>query len=188
MPLFRASLLKCVCGLALLVLDICMATAQTPAVREYQIKAVFLFNFTQFVEWPASSFPTDHSPFVIGIIGKDPFGSYLKEVVSGEKTNGHPIVVEHYANSTEIGLCHILFISVSEEKNLGQIIAKLKGQNVLLVSDSPDFLNQGGMIRFLTKNNRIQLQINLSTAKMTNLMISSKLLKLADTISSPQSQ
>lgn len=49
---------------------------------EYQVKAVFLFNFAQFVTWPSQ--PAD-APLVIGILGDDPFGSYLDETVRGEK-------------------------------------------------------------------------------------------------------
>src|SRR5258708_35454074 len=73
-------------------------TAQTPISREYQLKAVFIFNFTQFVEWPASSFPTDQAPIVIGILGKNPFGGYLGEIVSGEKVDGHTVSGQYYIN------------------------------------------------------------------------------------------
>ena len=156
-----------------------VSLAQTPANREYQIKAVFLFNFTQFVEWPASAFSSAQAPMVIGILGKDPFGSYLTEIVSGEQVNGRPLIIQHFNNTEEIKSCHILFINL-EQANLQDELLKLKGKNILTVSDSPNFLLQGGMIRFFTKNNKMQFQINLDATKEANLVISSKLLRLAE--------
>jgi hypothetical protein len=154
--------------------------AQTPPNREYQLKAVFLYNFTQFVEWPTNSFTSDQSPMIIGILGTDPFGSYLEETIAGEKINGHPLRIQHYNTVEEIGACQVLFINVADKVKREQIIAKLKGRNILTVSDSPDFLLQGGMIRFFTRQDKIKLQVNLEEAKTANLVISSKLLRLVE--------
>jgi len=155
-------------------------SAQTTVVPEYRLKAVFLYNFTQFVEWPTNSFSSDNAPMVIGILGTDPFGSYLEETVAGEKINGHPLLVQHFNTIGEVGACQILFINVADTKEREQIIATLKGRNILTVSDAPDFLHQGGMIRFFTKQDKIKLQVNLAVTKTANLVISSKLLRLVE--------
>ena len=60
-------------------------SAQTTPSPEYQVKAVFLFNFAQFVDWPSKAFPEPQTPLVIGVVGEDPFGPYLDETVRGEK-------------------------------------------------------------------------------------------------------
>lgn len=156
-----------------------LLSAQTP-VPEYQVKAVFLFNFTLFVEWDSASFDSEQAPFVIGIVGENPFNSYLEDVVKGEKVNGHPVVVNQYKNIKEITTCHILFINKAEINYPGNNLLSLKGKNILTVSDSPDFLPQGGMLRFYTKNNKVRFQINLDAAKAAKLDISSKLLRLAE--------
>lgn len=155
-------------------------SAQIPSNREYQIKAIFLFNFTQFVEWPTTSFSSDQEPLVIGILGKDPFGTYMKETIEGEKINGRQLIVQHYNNVAEIKTCHIVFINIEKANNLSEVILSLKGRNILTVGDSNGFLQHGGMVRFFTKNNKIQLQINPEAAKAANLIISSKLLRLAE--------
>ena len=152
--------------------------SQTPA-REYQIKAVLLFNFTQFVEWPAAT-PAAQEPLVIGVLGQNPFGAYLKDIVAGEKVNGHELIVQYYGSVEEIKSCHILFINMSETNKMEQISEKLKSQHVLTVSDGASFMRQGGMVRFITKNNKTQLQINLNATKAAQLIISSKLLRLAE--------
>src|SRR6266700_7057796 len=78
-------------GLALFGSGPATVSAQTVISDENQIKAVFLFNFAQFVEWPARAFPGKEAPLVIGILGEDPFGNYLDELVSGEKIGERPL-------------------------------------------------------------------------------------------------
>jgi len=155
--------------------------AQNPSL-EYQLKAVFLFNFTQFVDWPAGSFADDKSPLVIGVIGENPFGNYLEEAVSGETKNGHPVIVEYYQDEEAAKSCHMLFINLPESDKRKQVIEKIKEEPVLTVSDASDFSVQGGLVRFVKKNNRIKLQINLEACKELGLIPSSKLLQLADII------
>jgi hypothetical protein len=148
--------------------------------RENQVKAVFLFNFSQFVELPPGAFPEANTPFVIGILQEDPFGSYLDETIEGEFINGHPLTVKRFRNVDEIKQCHILYIRESKADGLKGIFSKLKGRNILTVGDAPKFAELGGMIRFFTESNKIKLQINLGAVKAADLTISSKLLRLAE--------
>jgi len=153
-----------------------------PVSQEYQVKAAFLYNFSQFIEWPASVLPGTQSPLVIGVLGEDPFGGYLDELVRGERVSNHPLVVRRFRQVGEIQTCHILFVSQSETKQLDQIFAYLKGRNILTVGDAENFAIRGGMIRFITENNRIRFKINLAAARAANLTISSKLLRAAEII------
>jgi hypothetical protein len=155
-------------------------SAQPEPPGEYQLKAVFLFNFAQFVEWPPQAFADAQTPLVIGVLGRDPFGAYLDETVRDEKVNGRSLTVQRYRRVEEIGACHILFISRSEADRLGQILASLKDRNILTVGDADGFTERGGMIRFVIENNKIRLRINLNAAKAARLTISSKLLRPAE--------
>ena len=167
---------------ALLLLGGLNLAAQTEISKEYQIKAVFLFNFSQFVKWPAEAFPEAQTPLVIGVLGEDPFGAYLDEIVRGEKVNNHPLIVQRYQRVEEIKTCHILFVSQSETKQLEQIFTNLKGRNILTVGEVEGFSQRGGMIRFVTEKNKIRFRVNLEATKAANLTISSKLLKPAEII------
>src|SRR5207247_1541681 len=111
------------------------SSAQTAPTKEYQVKAVFLFNFAQFVEWPTNAFPEARTPLVIGVLGDDPFGPFLDATVRGETVNGHPLAIQRYRSVDEIKECHILFISQSESTRLEDILARLKGRNILTVGD-----------------------------------------------------
>ena len=157
--------------------------AQSAPTPEYRLKAVFLFNFAQFVEWPASAFPEADTPLVIGVLGDDPFGAYLDETVRGERVNDRPLTVRRYRRVEEIGACHILFISRPEQGHLDQLLDSLKGRSVLTVSDAERFASHGGMIGFATERNRIRLRVNLEAARAANLTISSKLLRPAQIVS-----
>lgn len=169
------AVLVCLAGATLL-------PANPASPSEYQIKSVFLFNFAQFVEWPSSSFTEPREPLVIGILGEDPFGSYLDETVQGETTHDRPLVVRRFRLVEDIKNCHILFISQSEEARVEKILASLKGRRILTVGDCDAFAQRGGMIRLVTENNKIRLQINLDSVKAEDITISSKLLRPAEIV------
>jgi YfiR/HmsC-like len=155
-------------------------SAQTAVSAEYQVKAVFLFNFARFVDWPVKAFPDTNAPFVIGVLGDDPFGSYLDETVRGERVNGHPLTVQRYRRASEIKACQVLFIGRSESDRLDQILGSLRGRSILTVGETDDFATHGGMIRLATEKNKVRMYINRDAAKAANLKISSKLLQVAE--------
>ena len=155
---------------------------QSAPSREYQIKAVFLFNFTQFVNWPPTAFPEDTTSLVIGVLGDDPFGSYLDDIVRGEQVNSRRLTVKRYRRPEDARACQVLFISRSENKNLDKTLAELKGTEVLTVSDADAFAAQGGMIQLATEGGKIRLKINVEAARASSLTISSKLLRSAEIV------
>ncbi len=153
--------------------------SQTSPLPEYKIKAVFLFNFTQFVEWPGDAFNSNNDPFIIGILGTDPFGSYIDQAVAGEKVGTHPITVVRYRSVNEINNCRLLFINIADDDDLRSVLSSLNNRGVLTVSDMKGFAASGGVIGFITQNNKLRLQINISAAKAEGLNVSSKLLSVS---------
>jgi hypothetical protein len=145
--------------------------------REFQIKAVYLFNFAQFVDWPKAAFADAHSPLIVAILGDDPFGTALDETIRGEKLNGRNLAVIRTNRVEDILACHILFISRSESGRLEDILSTLKGRSILTVSDIEGFTHRGGMIQFITENKKVRLRINNGAARSAGLTISSKLLR-----------
>jgi len=170
-------------ALALLLIAGGLWGAAAP-VSEYRLKAVFLFNFAQFVEWPPAALPGDNAPFVIGVLGKDPFGGDLDEVVRGEAVDRHPLAIARYRDVTEARNCQILFIAASELGHLDAILAALRGRSILTVSDAEGPPLRGVMIGLIRQDNRIRLRIDLEAARLGNLTISSKLLRPAEIVGS----
>ncbi len=153
--------------------------AQTPH-SEYKIKAVFLYNFTRFIDWPNSAFTSREEPFKIGIVGTDPFGEYLEEAVRNEKVGGRPIVIERYKNVKEIKDCQLLYIHSKDQREIKNIINFVQSKNILTVCDNPEFMKWGGMIRIYSDDNKIRMQINDSAARSVNIKVSAKLLNVAE--------
>jgi hypothetical protein len=184
--LMRGSRLGIVSWVVALAAATAPAPAQAPAqasvAPEYQVKAVFLFNFAQFVEWPPSAFPDSAAPLVLCVLGEDPFGPYLDETVRGETVQAHPLAVQRSQRVEEIRNCHILFVGRQEQERLEEILDTLKGRPTLTVSDADGFAGRGGMIRFMIDRNRIRLRINLEAARAANLTLSSKLLRPAQIV------
>lgn len=156
--------------------------AQPASSDEYQLKAVFLYNFAHFTEWPPNALTDSNSPLVIGILGDDPFSGNLDDLVRGEKVNGHPLIVQRYQQVEDIKACHVLFVSRSEMKHLERIFTTLKNRSVLTVGDADGFAKRGGMIRFVNENNKIRFRVNVEAARAANLTISSKLLRAAEIV------
>ncbi len=119
---------------------------------------------------------------VIGVLGENPFGNYLEEIVRGEKVKNRPLIVQRYRRVDEVKTCHVFFVGRSEADRLGQILASLKGRSILTVGETENFAQRGGMIRFASEKNNIRMRINLDAAKAAGLTISSKLLRSADIV------
>jgi uncharacterized protein DUF4154 len=181
-PVFHSNLLKKACySLFFLIFAGYFLYGQNKTATEYQVKAVFLYNFTQFIEWPQSAFDNPDDPFIIGIIGDDPFGSYLDETVAGEKFGTHPIEVQRYNDVKDVNYCHILYINTGDAESAKKILTMVSDKSILTVSDDPGFYKWGGIVRFFTENNKIRLQINVELSRAAELNISSKLLSVAKT-------
>jgi hypothetical protein len=152
--------------------------APAPRPLEYEVKAAFLFNFAKFVEWPPESF-REHDALAICVFGEDPFGGILESTVAGEKLGGRPLQVRQVERASELKSCQIVFISQSERERVPEILAGLRGANVLTVGENGRFAEQGGMVRFFLEANRVRFEINLDALERTRLLVSSKLLRVA---------
>lgn len=161
----------------------CLPTAPAEVSREPQLKAICVVRFAQFVEWPAAAFANPASPIVIGILGEDPFGGNLEAAVRQVgPVRSRPFAVEHYRQVEEIRSCHILFVSASEDARLEKILPVLGGRSILTVGETDGFASRGGMIRFLTVENKLRFRVNLAQARSEGLQLSSKLLQWAEVI------
>lgn len=155
-----------------------MAAAQAAVSREYQLKAVFLYNFAQFVEWPAAAFTSEDAPLAICVLGADPFGAALAEAVKGEAVGGRPLVARHVQDVAEVDGCQMLFISRSESGQVGAILAQLQPRPILTVSEIDGFAGQGGSINFYLEQNKVRFEINPDAAQQLGIRLNAQLLSL----------
>jgi hypothetical protein len=162
---------------------------------EYLIKAGFIYNFANLVQWPSSSFAQSDSPIVIVILGEDHFGNTLDRALDGKKVNSRPFVIKRAKTVTELQRtlgpqkdCQILYVSSSEMPHLGEAIQMLKGVPVLTIGETPGFAKDGGIINLILEDNKVRFEVNVRAAKDADLNISSRLLALARIVQSPESR
>jgi|SRR5665213_555845 len=144
---------------------------------EYRVKAAFLLNFTKFIEWPTYAFANDAAPISICIVGEDPFGRVLDEVVNGETVNSRRLIVRRIRQTPIEGACHVLFFD-RMEKDTADLLANLK-PGVLTVGQGDAFIRGGGVIAFVIENRRVRFDIDQSAAAKAELKMNAKLLNVA---------
>jgi hypothetical protein len=158
------------------------ADSRARRTAEYDLKGAFLFNFTQFVDWPSDAFAARDSPFTIAIVGDDPFGLGLDEMVANELAHDRKIVVRRYKAVEELDDCQLLFVGISEPGPLGHALSVVAHRRVLTVGETRAFTARSGMITFELSQRRLRLKINVAEARAAGLTISSKLLRQAEIV------
>jgi hypothetical protein len=144
---------------------------------EYRVKAAFLLNFTKFIEWPVAAFAAQDSPIDICIMGEDPFGGALDEIVAGEVVNGRRVAIQRIKHVPLPKTCAVLFAG-RPERDVAKLLLGL-GPGVLTVGEGEGFLRDGGMIAFVIENRRVRFEVNRTAAEKGGIKLSSRLLNVA---------
>lgn len=170
------------CLALLLLLAAAPSWAGAKLTHEYDLKATFLFHFAQFVQWPPEALPEKNTPLTIGILGEDPFGKSLDEIVANESVGGHKLRVRRFQRVSQADSCHILFISSSEMGRMGEVLSHVNRRSILTVGETKDFAQRSGIIGFIVAEKRLRLAVNLAAANAARLTISSKLLRQSEIV------
>jgi len=148
---------------------------------EYQVKAAFLYNFAKFIDWPPTAFLRPDDPFTICLAG-DPFAGALDKVIQGEVLNGRKLSIRRMTAADSAAGCQIVYVAPMQERRYAETNAVPLNSPILTVGETEDFINNGGMIRFIQTGHRIQFQINADAVSRTSLKVSSRLLRLAEIV------
>ena len=149
--------------------------------KEYALKAAFLYNFGNFVTWPAGDGEQDE-PFVIAIVGEDPFGPFIDRALGGKTIRGREVRIRRIAGTDGLDGCRVLFIAGLSTSEMEELLDELSGRPVLTVGETERFAHAGGMIGFHVKGGKIRLQINRAATERSGLRLSSKLLSLSELV------
>lgn len=156
--------------------------AAAQAVARHELEAAFVYNFTKFVEWPAESFSPSDPRFHVCLVGEDPFGGVLDQLVEGETVKGRPIVVTRHRRARDARWCQILVLPGSEAPESLAAVPGVREGLVLTVGSSEEFLAAGGLVRFRVRGGRLRLEVNDPARERSRLRMSSKLLQLSDLV------
>jgi hypothetical protein len=157
------------------------ASQQRP-IDEYQLKAAFLYNFARFIEWPPEAFENPSQTFVFCVLGEDPFGRALDEVLDGRKIDGRALTVRRISDAHRAKGCQILFVSSSEPKSVLADLAGIGESGLLTVGESDTAAAERMIIDFTLENGKIRFVINAAGAEREKLRFSSRLLSLATVV------
>ena len=159
--------------------SVCSPAAPAQPEDENRVKAAFLLRFAQFVEWPRDAFPQPSTPLVIGIIGAPAIASELAQMAAGRAAQDRPVVVRALKGNDDPGQIHMLFFGAEEKARLAQHVGVTRRSPVLVVTESPNALDQGSMINFVVLERRVRFEIALEAAEKAGLVLSSRLLAVA---------
>ena len=152
------------------------------AATESDVKAAYIYNFLQLVDWPARESGATAGPIKICVIGGLQLGEALSGL-SGRQAGGRPIEVSSSSAAGDgLAACHVVVAGPGAQDALPIIFEKLKGADVLTVGDIPRFARKGGIIGFMTENGRVKIEINIHTARRAGLKISGRLMEVARVI------
>lgn len=167
-----------IAAVVMAALLVCLTSAGAPGSLEYAVKATYLLKFTRFIVWPQAALGTGES-FNICILGSDPFGGTLNQVVAGEEVAGRKIEIQRMDREPAPGVCQVLYIGAHEER---PHFTGEPGRAVLTIGEGSDFARNGGMIGFVIENRRVTFDINWRAAETSGLKLSSGLLTVARTV------
>jgi|SRR4051812_15311798 hypothetical protein len=151
------------------------------AEAEYDVKAAYLLRFTKFVQWPRTAFASDDAPFVIGIVGRDPFEGGFERFIEGNTSGTRRLEVRHVNahDTSALRECQMIFVGLPDHRRLGDILSELQGRPVLVVGEAEGFASAGGMVGFASREKRVGIEVNSAAARSARLKISSQLLSIA---------
>ncbi len=138
-------------------------------------KALFMYNFTKNVEWPADMRQGD---FIIAVLGDSPVISELQKAAENKKVGQQNIVIKKIDNIGSIDKCHILYVPANKSNDLSSVLAKVDNKPVLLVTDKDGLAQQGACINYVVIGGKLNFEINKSRFQKQGLQMSSSLANL----------
>jgi hypothetical protein len=156
------------------------ATGQS--VSDSQVKAAYLYGFAKFVEWPAQKFASPSTPILFCVASDPSFESELNRIVKGKAISGRTLSVISAEESEQARNCHVLFLNSMHSRQTRHLLEAVRGAGVLTVGETDDFAQEGGMIRFILKDERVQFEVNHKAANQEGVLISARLLSVAKKI------
>lgn len=149
------------------------------ATKEQAVKAGFVYNVTKYVIWP--NHVSNDEQFNLCVFGDAKLGGSLKSL-QGKLVANKPLVLRRWVKSDSLESCHMVFVSQDNTKEMKTLLQRINTFPVLTISDSPHFIDNGGMVGLIRDGTRVGLEVDLKAVRASGLNMSAQLLKLAKTV------
>ena len=177
----RRSITKRLILLAALLFGL-RAEAQAP-MDESQVKAMFVYNFLKFVEWPSESIRTK-DPFVVLIIGEGSTADATERFLESKTIGARPLVVRRVSWDQSLAGGRAAFVVERDAKKLHRVLDAAAAAGVLTIGEGESFTTRGGVIGLLVEDRKVRFDVDTSAAQKAGLRVSSKLLALTRVVHS----
>jgi hypothetical protein len=160
--------------IALLITGAGFGFSQVSSVSKAQ--ALFIYNFSRLIQWPATSSGGD---FVIGVVGDNEIYNSLVSYVANKKVGSQSIIVKKFDDPQSVPRCHIVFVGDGKVSRLNELISKLQGTNSLIITERKGMINSGSAIDFFMDEDKLKFVMNADNAEKYNLIVSKALQDMA---------
>ncbi|MCC5919341.1 MAG: YfiR family protein [Cyclobacteriaceae bacterium] len=149
--------------------------AKIAQAQDYKYHALFMYNFTKYIQWPANY---QSGEFVIAVLGNSPIEPDLNRLANNKMVGSQKITVVTYNDVSEIKKCHMIFIPSNQSRSLDNVTAALQNTPTLIITEKPGLAKRGSGINFILKDGKWKLELNRENLASRNLKVSSELLKM----------
>ncbi len=163
---------RSICAMLLM----CFFSFQSEKINEQTAKALFVYNFTKYIEWPVEK---REAKFIIGIYGHSDILSELMNFTYGKMVDNKPIEVQLIKSEEHISSCNILYVPQSYSTEVKEIAEKTKNKGVLIITEKNGDCTKGSSINIIKKNNKLAFELSENSIKQSGLKVSEQLLNLA---------
>jgi hypothetical protein len=143
---------------------------------DYRFHSIFIYNFTKYIQWPATQQSGD---FVIAVVGNSPIIEELNKITANKTVGNQRIVVKKFKSASEIEDCHILFVPGAGSSNFDSVQEKLKGKSTLVITEKSGLSQKGSGINFILLENKWKFELNESATQSAGLKVSRELSQMA---------
>ena len=157
--------------------------AQAPT-GESQVKAMFVYNFLKFVEWPPNASLGATDPFVVVIIGEGATADATARFLESKSIGERPLLVVRNRSDQSLEGARAAFVAERDAKKLHRVLDAAAAAGVLTIGEGEDFTTHGGVIGLLVQDRKVRFDVDTSAAQTAGLRVSSKLLTLTRAIRS----
>jgi hypothetical protein len=155
---------------------------------ESQVKAMFVYNFLKFVEWPVDAPLGAKEPIIVVIIGEGATADATRRFLESKAVGERPVVVRRARWDQSLTGVRAAFVVERDAKKLHHIFDAAAEAGVLTIGEGEGFATKGGVIRLLVEDRKVRFDIDTTAAQLAGLRISSKLLALTRAVRSPGAQ
>lgn len=149
--------------------------------REYGVKAGFVYNFLGFVTWPSELLPPE-TPWRIGIVDDGEGYHLIADSLQGKTFGNRPIEVKRVSDSSSLQNLHVLFVTRQAKGDLDALLADARQLPILVIGETPGFARDDGVVGFVQRGSNLRLEINVVRAQDQGLIVSSRLSSVAEIV------